>query len=634
MCGIAGILDARGTVDEDLLNRMCQAIEHRGPDSCGIHREPGLGLGCRRLAIIDIEGGDQPIFNEDGTVAVVMNGEIYNHMDLRKRLTARGHRFRSRVDTEVLVHLYEDRGERLVDDLRGMFAFAIWDRRRRRLLLGRDRVGKKPLFWAQRGRVLLFASELRSLLQDPELRRDVDPRAIDAYLMFQYVPHPLSAFRNVHKLPPGSVLRVEDSRVEASRYWRLHHPLKVEADEDELEEQIRAQLREATRIRLMSEVPLGAFLSGGIDSSAVVAAMAEHSSRPVKTFSIGFPEKDFDELQYARLVAERFATEHHEFEVRPEAISIMPKLARHYGEPFGDPSAIPTFYLAELTSDHVTVALNGDGGDESFAGYSRYIRASRMRLLDRMPRSVKSGTARLLALAAAGGRAGTTRRRALRLSEVATMEPWERYATSVLSFDRRQRDTLLSDDFKRTLDGWRAETILAAAWRSSPAHDLVDRVMDVDIETYLPGDLLPKVDIATMAHSLEARSPFLDHVFMELAASLPAKSKLDGRSSKRVLRSALRGILPDEVLDRSKMGFGVPLSRWFREELRDLPGERLLDPSVDGRGYLQRAAIELMIREHHAGSEDHSLRLWLLLQLDSWHREVVEAPILSSQPAR
>jgi asparagine synthase (glutamine-hydrolysing) len=634
MCGIAGMLNPHGAVDEELLNRMCRAIEHRGPDSGGTHVEPGVGLGARRLAIIDIEGGDQPIFNEDRTVAVVMNGEIYNHVELRQRLLKCGHRFSSRVDTEVLAHLYEERGDRLVDDLRGMFAFAIWDRRRRCLVLGRDRVGKKPLFWAQRGGALLFASEVRSLLQDPELGRDVDPRAIDAYLTLQYVPHPLSAFRNVRKLPPATVLRVEDARMNARRYWRLDHSRKLEGDEADLQDRIRAELSEATRIRLMSDVPLGAFLSGGIDSSGVVAAMAEHSSGPVKTFSIGFPDQDFDEVHYARLVAERFATDHHEFEVRPEALSIMPKLARHYGEPFGDPSAIPTFYLAELTSRHVTVALNGDGGDEGFAGYPRYLRGSRLRALDSVPTPIRRASARLAALAGTDGREGGVRNRASRLAEVASMEPWERYATSLISFNRRQRDALLSDDFKQSLGSFRAESILASAWASSPAGELVDRMMDVDIETYLPGDLLPKVDIATMAHSLEARSPFLDHVLMELAASLPRTSKLDGATSKRVLKSALRGIVPDEVLDRSKMGFGVPLSRWFRDELRELPGERLLDPGVEGHGYLQRAPIEQMISEHHAGSVDHSLRLWLLLQLDSWHREVVDAPIASSEPAR
>jgi asparagine synthase (glutamine-hydrolysing) len=634
MCGIAGMYNPRGPIDEELLNRMCRAIEHRGPDSGGTHVEPGVGLGARRLAIIDIEGGDQPMFNEDGTVSVVMNGEIYNHVELRQQLLERGHRFRSRVDTEVLVHLYEDRGERLVEDLRGMFAFAIWDGRRSCLVLGRDRVGKKPLFWAQRGPVLLFASELRSLLQDPELARDLDPRAIDAYLALQYVPHPMSAFRNVRKLPPASVLRIEHAGFNVRRYWRLDHSKKLDIGEEEFEERIRAELREATRIRLMSEVPLGAFLSGGIDSSAVVAAMAEFSHTPVKTFSIGFPDRDFDEVHYARLVAKRFATDHHEFEVRPEALSIIPKLARHYGEPFADPSAIPTFYLAELTSRYVTVALNGDGGDESFAGYRRYIRGRRLRALDKLPTPVSGAGARLLELAGKGRQERSLRGRAVRLAEVAAMEPWERYASSLISFDRRQRDALLSDDFRRSLGGWRAEGILANAWVGSSAQQLVDRMMEVDIETYLPGDLLPKVDIATMAHSLEARSPFLDHVLMELAASLPAKSKLDGATSKRVLKSALRGTVPDEILDRPKMGFGVPLSSWFRHELREFPGDRLLDPSVDRHGYLQRAPIEQMIREHQAGSVDHSLRLWVLLQLDAWHREVVEAPIVSSEPVR
>jgi asparagine synthase (glutamine-hydrolysing) len=627
VCGIAGLFNSSGPVDEELLARMCSALEHRGPDSHGRHVEPGLGLGVQRLAIIDVEGGDQPVFNERGDVAVAMNGEIYNHLELRHELERRGHRFRSRVDTEVLVHLYEEVGDALVERLRGMFAFAIWDRRRRRLLLGRDRVGKKPLFWTRRGTRFAFASELRALLQDSAIPRVFDPRAIDAYLTFQYVPHPLAAVSGVQKLPPASTLALDHSGEILRRYWRLDFTRKLTGVAlPELARQVREHIREATRIRMMSEVPLGAFLSGGVDSSAVVAAMAEQSSRPVRTFSIGFDDTDFDETRYARVVARRFGTEHQEFRVEPHALTIMPALARHYGEPFADSSAIPSFYLAELTSRQVTVALNGDGGDEAFAGYGRYVRAQRVGRLDWLPRSLQR------AAPVVGDRLGgavaerSLRYRASRLAQALAMEPWERYAMSLTAFDRKRRERLRSAEFTAELNGYESERLIADAWERSSAGPL-DRMLDVDIETYLPGDLLPKMDIATMAYSVEGRSPFLDHRLMEFAASLPEDAKVHGNTSKRLLKLALRGWLPDEVLNRSKMGFGVPLARWLRAELRDLPAERLLDRSALERGYLRREEIERLIAEHHRGDVDHSVRLWTLLQLDSWHREVLEAPV-------
>lgn len=632
MCGIAGGVDFARPFDERLLHRMCRVMEHRGPDSRGVHVEGGLGLGVQRLAVIDVDGGHQPIFNEDGTVAVVMNGEIYNHLELRQRLLRAGHRFTSRTDTEVLAHLYEEHGDALVEHLRGMFAFAIWDGRRRRLLCARDRVGKKPLFWTRQGDRVLFASEVRSLLQAPELSREIDPRAIDAYLALGYVPHPLSAFREVGKLPPASTLSVDTRKVEVRRYWRLDYSRKrAGVPIAELEEQLRSELREATRIRLMSDVPVGAFLSGGIDSSAVVAMMAHESSRPVRTFSIGFEDREFDETSHARTVAERFGTDHQEFVVTPEAISIMPTLARHYGEPFADASAIPSFYLAELTSREVTVALNGDGGDEAFAGYGRYLRQARIDYLDRLPRFARRSFGRLAAtddgLDARGWQG-----RARRIARTLASEPWQRYAMTLTAFDSERRRRLLSPQFLSRLEGWEAEDTLRDEWMASSAGDPIDRMLDVDIETYLPGDLLPKIDIATMAYSVEARSPFLDHRLMEFAASVPAELKLARGTGKRLLKAAMRGILPDDVLDRPKMGFGVPLARWFREELRDLPAERLLDPSATARGYLQTTEIERLVSEHHDRKADHSLRLWVLLQLDSWHREVVDAPIVSSEP--
>src|SRR3954447_24370994 len=456
MCGIAGKIDFGGDADPEAVVRMCIAMEHRGPDSRGIRADGGAVLGAQRLAIIDIAHGDQPVTNEDGSVVVALNGEIYNFTELRDQLLAAGHSFRSHVDTEVLAHLYEEHGERMVDHLRGMFAFAVWDARAQRLLLGRDRPGKKPIFWARRGDRFWFASELRALLAAGDLQAEVDPRAIDAYLALQYVPHPLSAFKGVQKLAPASTLSVTNDGVREERYWSLDHGAKLDGvGFGEAAERVRAAVSEATRIRLVSEVPLGAFLSGGVDSSAIVACMAEHMSEPVKTFSIGFPEREFDELEYARAVASRFGTDHREFVVEPDALEIMPKLARHYGEPYADPSAIPSFYLSELTKQHVTVALNGDGGDESFAGYSRY-RANRMlRGLkwQAAPLRAVGGLARRIP---EGGRDNSTRARVRRLLGTAGMSPAERYLTWMTPFPAERRARLLRPELSGRLGGFRA----------------------------------------------------------------------------------------------------------------------------------------------------------------------------------
>ncbi|HVM18162.1 MAG TPA: asparagine synthase (glutamine-hydrolyzing) [Gaiellaceae bacterium] len=630
MCGIVGKVVFGGAVDGPLLHRMCGVMEHRGPDSRGVFVDGCVGLGVQRLAIIDRDGGDQPIFNEDGTVVVVLNGEIYNFSELRRGLERRGHRFSSGADTEVLAHLYEERGAAMVHDLRGMFAFAVWDRRRRSLLLARDRVGKKPLFWRRDGPNVWFASELRALLQDPEIPRDVDPQAVAAYLALQYVPHPLSIFAGVRKLPPATTMVADAAGERLERYWRLDFSRKTAASAKEIEEDIRHHIREATRIRLMSEVPLGAFLSGGIDSSAVVAAMADATSGPVKTFSIGFTDEDFDELAYARIVAERFGTEHHEFIVESNAVSLMPKIARHYGEPFADPSAIPSFYLAALTSRHVTVALNGDGGDENFAGYRRYVTNDMAQRLNWLPRPAQRAAPKLMRIVGEGPHNTSMRTRMNRLARTLAMTPAERYATWMSAFDTPRRQRLFTAEFTHELGAFRPERFLTEVWDQSTASARVDRMLDTDVQTYLSGDLLVKMDIATMAYSVEARSPFLDHRLMEFAASLPAEWKLAGTNGKRILKSALRGIVPDEVLDRPKMGFGVPLARWFRTDLRSLPSEVLLDPAATARGIFRRDEVERLIAEHLAGTGDHSLRLWVLLQLETWFREVRHAPALGA----
>ncbi len=635
MCGIVGKIDFGGRVDPAVIDRMCSAIEHRGPDSRGVWCDDGVAIGMQRLAIIDVDGGDQPIFNEDGSIAVVMNGEIYNFKALRSDLIRRGHTFGTRCDTEVLVHMYEEYGERLVERLRGMFAFAIWDGRRRQLLLARDRVGKKPLLVARRGSKLWFASEMMAMLQDAEIARTPDPCAIANYLTFQYVPHPFSAFADVEKLPPGSTLLVTADGASERRYWELDYAdSDAPATQEELAERLRELIWEATRIRLMSEVRLGAFLSGGIDSSAIVAAMADQTTEPVKTFSIGFPDADFDELRFARSIAQRFSTDHHEFVVEPHAIEIMPKLARHYGEPFADASAIPSFYLAEMTSRHVTVALNGDGGDESFAGYQRYIRRRIVSQLGWLPKNTRRLAPALVRPLGKGNRSDSMRARMHRLARVLAVEPHARYTHWMSSFSPLMRGDMLQPEFVSSTMGADPDAVIAGVWLTSTAQTDLERMLDTDVNTYLPDDLLVKMDIATMAYSVEARSPFLDHHLMEFAAKLPSRLKLHRTSGKVLLKDALRGILPDDILDRTKMGFGVPLPQWFRNDLRNLPAEVLLGADARIQSYLKPEAISRMIHEHHEGCADHSTRLWTLLQLELWHREVVESPRLGEAAVR
>lgn len=626
MCGIAGKIDFVDRVGAGVVEQMCAALEHRGPDSRGMWSDRHAVIGMQRLAIIDVPGGAQPMFNEDRSVVVVMNGEIYNFRELRRQLVQRGHKFSTRSDTEVLVHLYEDYGDRLVEHLRGMFAFAIWDTRHERLLLGRDRVGKKPLFVARSGSKLWFASEIVALLQDPEIDRTPDLGAIRDYLAYQYVPIPRTAFSAIEKLPPASTMIATRDHFSQRKYWQLTYGgSRGHESEDSLQERLRELLWEATKVRLISEVPLGAFLSGGIDSSAVVAAMAEQTAGPVKTFSIGFPDEQFDELRYARLVAEQFATDHHEFIVEPHALEIMPKLARHYGEPFADPSAIPSFYLAELTSRHVTVALNGDGGDESFAGYSRYVSNDRVAHLNWLPGSLRRLGPHVARLLGNPSRYDSLSARAQRVSQILAMEPSERYAHWMSAFQRPMRPDVMQPGFLAATEDRAPEELVREVWRNSGARSRIDRMLDTDIQTYLPGDLLVKMDIATMAYSVEARSPFLDQELMAFAAELPARLKLRGAAGKVLLKSALRGVLPDSILDRPKMGFGVPLYAWFRNELRELPGELLMASDSRVHAYVRPPAIAELIAQHQAGAADHSLRLWVLLQLELWHREVVEA---------
>jgi asparagine synthase (glutamine-hydrolysing) len=622
VCGIAGKVDRDGAVPAELIERMCERQVHRGPDSRGVFSADGVGLGIQRLRVIDLETGDQPVYNEDRSVVVVLNGEIYNYRELHRELEGRAHSFSTQGDTETIAHLYEEEGPGLVRRLSGMFAFALWDERRRRLLIARDRVGKKPLFYSARGGSLSFASELTALMADEEIPREIDMAAIDCYLAYGYIQAPRSIWRAVKKLPPAHTLTWEDGRERVERYWSLDYSRKLDAPLPELEEELRERVGAAVRRRMVADVPLGALLSGGVDSAIVVAEMAAASSRPVKTFSIGFEQDEYNELPLARLTAERFGTEHEELAVEPNAIEIVPKLIRHYGEPFADSSAIPSFYLAELTRRQVTVALNGDGGDESFAGYLRYVANSLSGGLDLVPRPLRRGAAaaagRLLAIGDARGLRGYGRRFLTSIGEDAPL----RYADHLCIFNRAERRELLGAAATEAIERETAD-VIAGPWRAASGRDRLDVLLETDVQTYLPGDLLVKMDIASMAYSLEARSPLLDHELMQFAASLPARSKARRLGKKWILRRAYRGRVPDQVLDGRKRGFGVPLGAWFRGELRGFTRDVLLDPATLSRGLVGEAPVRALLERHDAGA-DRSMQIWALLALELWQREFVD----------
>jgi asparagine synthase (glutamine-hydrolysing) len=582
MCGIAGTLATDGPIEPGLVARMCGTIRHRGPDSHGLFEDDGVALGVARLAVIDVEGGDQPIFNEDRSVVVVCNGEIYNYRELRRELIRRGHRLRTRSDTEVVVHLYEELGEQCVGRLRGMFAFALWDRRSRALLLARDRVGKKPLFYSQRAGQFWFASEPRAILADGSVSREVDSSAIDLFLHYQVVPSPRSAFAAIRKLRPAHTLSWRDGQVATRRYWKLsYRDRHAGLPAHEACELIREALLEATRLRLRSDVPVGALLSGGVDSSAVVAAMARQTAAPVKTFSIGLDVDAFDETGSAREVARRYGTDHHELVLDASAMELLPRMVWHYGEPFADSSALATFALAELARRHVTVALNGDGGDESFGGYARHARP--------LP------TAPLIRHYA------------------------ERRAHQY--FDEAGRSELYEPEFRHSLEepDWRA--VVEEPYGLSDADDPVERTIDVDVQTYLAEDLLVKMDIATMAHSLEARSPLCDQRVIELAAGLPMEMKVSGGTTKAILKQAMREWLPPSIIDRPKMGFMIPMANWLRSSLAN---DVLLDPRALERGLFRAQQLRALVQEHEEGIGNHEYRLWTLMMLELWFRTYVD----------
>jgi asparagine synthase (glutamine-hydrolysing) len=624
MCGIAGIVQNEPSqlANPMLLQRMCARLRHRGPDDQGMFGQGGVALGVRRLSIIDLATGHQPIFNESGTIAVVLNGEIYNFRELRPPLETKGHRFSTHTDTEVIVHLYEEYGLDAVQRLRGMFAFALWDGERQRLLLARDRLGKKPLYYAQLPDRLLFASEIKAILQDVEVSTAVDLQALDAYLAFQFIPHPLTIYQAIRKLPPAHYLLWERGELAIAPYWRLDFSRKIPIRGSELAEALRAQLAAATKLRLISDVPLGALLSGGVDSSAIVALMAQAMERPVQTFSIGFAEEAFNELPYARLVAQHFGTQHHEMLITPDVAGILPRLVWHYDEPFADKSAIPTLYVAHLARRHVTVVLNGDGGDEAFAGYDKYRFGRWQRGWTYLPSAVRQALAQRMLRPLLNGHATGHTRLQERLAR--SLLP---YADAVFYpefFDSHRRSRLYQPWVRTALAdvAWPMASLVAEGLEH--LDDPVDLMQWLDYHWYLPSDLLVKMDIASMACSLEARSPFLDQHVVEFCAALPAGVKTDGRLRKIALREAFREALPSPILDRPKQGFSIPLRAWLRGPLAPLARDLLVEAPRGLCEFFDPLEIRRMFDAHLSGRRNHAHRLWALMVFAQWYRLMIE----------
>jgi len=623
MCGIAGVVSAarESSITEALVRHMCNQIVHRGPDDEGIYVADGAGLGMRRLSIIDLSGGHQPLFNEDRSAWIVFNGEIYNFPDLRRELESRGHRFYTKTDTEVIIHLYEEKGADCVQKLRGMFGLAIYDKTKRKLILARDRLGKKPLHYALHNGNLYFASEIKSILAvAPELA-EVNAQGLLEYLYYGYVPEPGTAFTGIHKLPSGHLLEFEKGEVRIRQYWDLpeygtHSP----KSEEECVEELEHRLFEATKIRLISDVPLGAFLSGGTDSSTIVALMARASSGPVKTFSIGFKKDDFNEADYARIVARKFETDHHEMILEPDVVQTVEHLTRSLEEPFGDSSMLPTYYVSQMARQHVTVALSGDGGDEVFAGYDRYRIHAKRQIFENIPEGArKFYRERVFPLLPhrVHGRA---------LSYNLSLAWQERYVDGLSFLPAFERDTpLLSHDFRAILH--RSDdpgNVLRRRFAAAKAADPFSQMLYADTKTYLVDDILAKVDRMSMLNSLEVRVPILDHVFIEWVTALGPEWKLRGTRQKYILRKLAERLgVPREALYRRKQGFALPLVHWLRHELRDVL-MILVEPRTLERGYFQAKGIRKLMDDHLLRGKTNSGRLWRLLMFELWHRNYLE----------
>ncbi len=649
MCGVCGEIDFDKGVMAEPIQRMCRIMAHRGPDDEGMvlikgdrNSEialsselptgldgPEVGLGHRRLSIIDLSSAaHQPMSNEDGRVWIVFNGEVYNFQEIRERLVKKGHIFKSKCDTEAILHAYEEWGVECLGLLRGMFAFGIWDSNLQRLFIARDRLGKKPLVYFHQNGHFAFASEIKALLQIPSVERKVNDIAIHHYLTYQYVPSPDTIFEGIKKLPPAHYLLYHrDGSLKIERYWKLNFKAGSynHTDEKELENRIREELKESVKLRLISDVPLGAFLSGGVDSSLVVGIMASLTGKPVKTFSIGFEEKEFDELFYARLVSQHFGTDHHEFTVKPNTIEILPELVWHYNEPFADSSAIPTYYVAKMTKDYVKVVLTGDAGDENFAGYRRYLLTKLAASLIRFPEKLRKDLLpHFLRVFSVFRLKEEKLNRLSDLLECLSTDQARNYAELIKVFNAKEKEDVYTEDFRGKVEKMEPLDFLLKKFEDSGRDDLLEQLLYADMNSYLPEDLLVKMDIATMANSLEARVPFLDHQFMEFIATIPPRLKLKGVAAKYILKEAFKDFLPNAIFKRKKMGFAVPVSRWFRNELKNHVYEVLLDSRTLNRGYFKKQGIERLLGDHMKLRYDHSAKIWALLFLEMWFRVFID----------
>jgi asparagine synthase (glutamine-hydrolysing) len=624
MCGICGIFEHQRETGFDLpvLKRMADTIAHRGPDDEGFYTAPGVGLAFRRLAIIDVAGGHQPLSNEDGTVWIAFNGEIYNFQELNQRYLSTGHTFRTRSDTETIVHLYEELGEACFAELRGMFGLALWDGRRKRLLLARDRIGKKPLFYSWDGRRLVFGSEIKALWPAGQLSKEIDPEALSDYFSYQYVPAPKTIYRNVRKLRPGHYLVVEGSNLREVPYWDIHFDQTRQLSEEEWCESFLAEYRQAVKSRLISDVPLGAFLSGGVESSSVVALMNEFHP-PVTTCSIGFSEASYDEANDAKAFAQTLGAIHHEKIVQPHAVDLLPKLAWHYDEPFADSSAVPTYYVSQEARRHVTVALSGDGGDENFAGYRRYkltMREDQVR--SRIPASVRRNV--FGPLGEWYPKLGWAPRvfRAKNTFQSLSRDPVEGYFNGISCCPPALKPQLLGGDLKQRLGGYDSVEVLRAHYAAADSPDFLSRIQYVDLKTYLVDDILVKVDRASMANSLEVRCPLLDHKLMELIAQIPSDLKLHKGQGKYIFKKSLERVLPAAILNRSKKGFAVPVAEWFRGELKEFASDALFRSNDD---LLNPTFLGSCWKQHQRGQRDWSALLWSVLMFRTWQEACAKA---------
>lgn len=623
MCGICGIINHQRdrVVERHEIQAMSDAIIHRGPDDAGLYLNGAAGLGMRRLAIIDVSSGQQPIYNEDRSAAIVLNGEIYNHLELRRELEARDHQFRTHADTEVILHAWEEYGDACPTYLNGMFAFAIWDERQQRLFIARDRLGKKPLYYHHDGHRLLFASEIKAILQVPGVPREIDPQALDHFLTFEYIPAPLSIFRAIRKLPQGHWLKLQDGRLEVRRYWSLRYSAS-QRSEAELAEEFVALLRDAVKIRLMSEVPLGAFLSGGLDSSAVVAMMSQTATTGVKTFSIGFDNATYNELPYARAVARHFGSDHHEEIITPDAVRLTERIVRQLDEPLGDFSVFPTYMVSEMARKHVTVALSGDGGDELLGGYETYIAERMARRYGRLPSWLRQELIEpVVGLLPPTEKKKGFINKSRRFIEGCRLPADLQHVRWMIFLQEAEKQLLYRHELQDALRGRDPYDFIRAAFAASGSSVPLDQQEYVDIVTYLVDDIMVKVDRMSMAVSLESRAPFLDYRVVEFCATLPAHLRLNGKRSKYLLKQALTGILPAEILNRRKEGFSIPIKSWMKEELKPMMLDFLSPSALQRTGCFEPQHVERLVREHLEGRENHSHRLWSLLMFQMWHHE-------------